>query len=547
MLTVLSHLHPQLTRSNLSAGPFAALLRLVACGLLAAAGLLHAGNATAESYSLAVVPDTQLYSRNYPEIFDAQTTWLAANQAARDIVFTIHLGDLVEYGANDWEWDNADHSMGILDDADMPYAVVPGNHDLYGDNGQNYRAYFGPDRFSSMPTYGGHSPSGMSQYHVAHMGEQDLLMLSLDIDAPDPEMQWAQSVLDAHPTTPTVLTTHLLMDPNGNIRDTTYIRHSNGNPAQTIWDDLVMPNEQIFLTLNGHYHGTRNELAYNAAGLEVHRIVVDYQGFANGGNGYLRMMEFDFDQKVIRNTSYSPTRDDYLTDETNEFALQMDFERRFAQQVEIVPQGTLLGGNIHDFSSFESRKGGRSVDQLVSGAGIVDHLGQEAVTLDATHADGTYDAAADGMWTSYANQPIDEQYVIFDLGRLVNLDQVAVWQFGEAFDAFDFTDQGAKEIRILATDVVNPEMDDFTELQTITLDQHELGQPLEAQLFDLIGADGVRYVKFDFVSNWGNPSYVGLSEVRFVTGTPIPEPTTVVPLIALSAMVLGGRRPHQAI
>ncbi|QDU70402.1 metallophosphoesterase [Mucisphaera calidilacus] len=493
---------------------------------MAYVALIPSAEAFGASYTVAVLPDTQYYAQLYPETFDAQTQWLADQASSRNIVFTTHLGDIVEYGANLGEWVNADTSMGYLDAAGMNYSVTPGNHDLYGDGGVNYRHYFGASRFASMPTYGGHSASAMSQYHVVSMGDQDILMLSVDIDAPDAELAWAQSVLDAHPDTPAILSTHLLMDNNGNIRDTTYIRHGYGNPAQTIWDELVMPNAQVFMTLNGHYHGTRAEVSYNAAGLAVHRVLVDYQGLSNGGDGYLRLMEFDFDADVIRHTSYSPTLDQSLTDPGSSFDLEVDFERRFANQRDVVPAGTLIAGTIYDFSSAESRKGDRSVDQLVTGAGIVGHLGQERVELDSVHASGTYDSAADGMWTNFYGQPIDEQFIVFDLGQVLNLDQVAIWQFGEAFSSFDFSDQGARDLRILVSDVLNPVAGDFAEIGTIRLEQYVQGEDLVAQVFDLEGAEGVRYVRFEFEDNWGGTGYVGLSEVRFVTGAPVPEPVS---------------------
>lgn len=510
-------------------------------------------SAHAEQYSLAVIPDTQNYSQLFPDTYDAQTQWLADSQDAYDIVFTTHVGDIVQYGANDWEWDNANRSMGILDDAGMNYAVTPGNHDLYGDNGANYRKYYGPSRFSGMPTYQSHSPSEMSSYHKVEMGGHELMMLSLDIDAPDAEMQWAQSVLDANPDTPTVLTTHIIMDPTGNILDVPYMRKNGnyppaGNAPQDIWDDLVLPNEQIFLTLNGHYFGARHETAFNAAGLEVHRMLIDYQGLANGGDGYLRLLEFDFDSDEIRNITYSPTKDDYLTGSDHEFSIGIDFENRFQNVVQLVPEGTLLAPNVRSFSSADDTKGGRTVDQLVGGEGIVGYAGQEAVTLDATHAAGTYDAAAEGMWTSKFGEPIDQQYITFDLGRVVNLDKVAIWQFAEGLDTYnlDFSDRGAKEIMLSVASVLNPESEDFTEIGTITLDQYAQGEELSAQIFDLVGANEIRYVKFDFHSNWGDPDYIGLSEVRFLTGVPIPEPTSALVLAGLAAPVLmrrfGGRR-----
>ena len=503
-------------------------------------------NADAETYTLGVLPDTQNYSQLYPETYEAQTQWLVDNRDVYDIVFTVHVGDIVDYSTQ-YQWDNANRAMSILDDAGMNYAVTPGNHDLYGDNGARYRQYYGPDRFKDMPTYGAHSPSKMSSYHIMNMGEQEIMVLSVDIDAPDDEIRWSQSQLDAHPDTPTILNTHIIMDPNGNILDEPYMRKNGsflpqGNSPQTIWDELVLPNKQVFLTLNGHYSGSRYEKSFNAAGLEAHRVLVDYQKLTNGGDGYLRLMEFDFDENEIRNITYSPTKDDYLTTSSDEYAISIDFENRFKNIVQMVAEGTVVAPNIHDFSTSDTTKGGRTVDQLVGGQGIV--LDQEALTLDSAHAAGTYDAAAEGMWTSKSGEPIAEQFVTFDLGRQLNVEKVAIWQFAEGLAEFnlDFSDRGAKDIVVSVASVVNPDPDDFKKIGEITLEQYQQGEELRAQLFDLQGADEIRYVKFDFESNWGDPNYVGLSEVRFLSGVPIPEPTSAIVLTGLVAPVLMRRR-----
>ena len=47
-----------------------------------------------EEFTLAVLPDTQFYAKDHPEIFDAQTAWLARNAAERRIVFVLHEGDI---------------------------------------------------------------------------------------------------------------------------------------------------------------------------------------------------------------------------------------------------------------------------------------------------------------------------------------------------------------------------------------------------------------------------------------------------------------------
>jgi len=50
----------------------------------------------------------------------------------------------------------------------------------------------------------------------------------------------------------------------------------------------------------------------------------------------------------------------------------------------------------------------------------------------------------------------------------------------------------------------------------------------------------VRYVQFNILSNYGDPSHTGLSEVQF-HGVPIPEPVTLT-LLALGGLALLRRR-----
>ena len=58
----------------------------------------------ANAFTLAVLPDTQKYSRYSPERFDAQTRWIANNYQAEKIAFTMHLGDVVDLADSPQEW-----------------------------------------------------------------------------------------------------------------------------------------------------------------------------------------------------------------------------------------------------------------------------------------------------------------------------------------------------------------------------------------------------------------------------------------------------------
>ena len=51
------------------------------------------------STPLVLLPDTQQYTKSRPQFFEAQTRWVAAQQAPRDIAYIVHMGDITEHDA----------------------------------------------------------------------------------------------------------------------------------------------------------------------------------------------------------------------------------------------------------------------------------------------------------------------------------------------------------------------------------------------------------------------------------------------------------------
>lgn len=102
-----------------------------------------AGPQLASNFALAVLPDTQFYSRYATlaendqfgrkfnsEPFQAQTNWVADNAKALNIPFLIHLGDVVDQQGKPEQWVVADQAMKVLESAKMPYSILAGNHDV---------------------------------------------------------------------------------------------------------------------------------------------------------------------------------------------------------------------------------------------------------------------------------------------------------------------------------------------------------------------------------------------------------------------------------
>ena len=49
--------------------------------------------AQSAEFSIVVIPDTQMYVEQHPEVFEAQIDWIVANEVAESIIYVAHLGD----------------------------------------------------------------------------------------------------------------------------------------------------------------------------------------------------------------------------------------------------------------------------------------------------------------------------------------------------------------------------------------------------------------------------------------------------------------------
>jgi hypothetical protein len=295
-------------------------------------------------FTLVVVPDTQyLYDddRGDSEPLNHAFDWIVDHRTSDNVVFTAALGDITQDGLPD-ELRRASDTYGILDRARVPYSVLAGNHDI--DSGTDdqrgpspYLQVFGPQRFAHDPTFGGASPDGYNSFHVFHAAGRDWLVLALDWRVSDAGVAWAQSVLDAHPHTPAILTTHeLVSTDSGSAQVSDY--------GRTLWDRLIRKNDQIFLTLNGHFWPPGATVMKNDFGHDVQLGLANYQDQYYGGAAIIRTYAFDLARNTIDVSSFSPWIMDKApaqrspldqemierTDPASRFSIPIDFTLRFA-------------------------------------------------------------------------------------------------------------------------------------------------------------------------------------------------------------------------
>jgi hypothetical protein len=325
---------------------------------------------TVSSFALAVLPDTQFYSRyattdenlqfqrKYGSTpYVAQTKWIVDNAAALRIPFTIHLGDVVDQQGKPLQWQVADSAMKVLESAKMPYSILAGNHDVISDvdyvdaSSQSantdaqrnlakepYLQTFPTTRAQQQETFGGRDPSGFHEFHIFTVDGNAFMVLSMSWRASDAAIEWARGVLAKHPTLPTILSTHQLLNIGGDGVSPLEVPY-----GLMLWEKLIRSNDQIFMTLNGHYHGGARLTKTNDFGNAVEEMVVDYQMAYMGGNGLLRLYEFDLTNSKMKVLSFSPwvtqkptdTLNEFdvavLTDSNHQFEFDIDFKKRFAR------------------------------------------------------------------------------------------------------------------------------------------------------------------------------------------------------------------------
>ncbi|WP_255170944.1 metallophosphoesterase [Natrononativus amylolyticus] len=297
------------------------------------------------SWTIAALPDTQNYAvdEELLEIPRAQAAWIADNADARNIVFAVHKGDVVSDGSSVEEWERMEPVFERLNGA-VPYAVAIGDHDYAAEEdresgAEHYREYVGPARFAGQEYFGGAGPNERSSYQYVTGGAYEFVHLTLEWEAPDAALEWAETVLENHADLPTIVTTHsYLRDGDGGRRSRAVEERSgDGNSGQEIFETLLYPNPQVFMILSANYHdtdaGAYHQVSSTRDGSRLYELFANYQHFPNGGNGWLRLIRFvpttTDDPDRIEVETYSPWLEEYRTDAASEFHFELDFADRF--------------------------------------------------------------------------------------------------------------------------------------------------------------------------------------------------------------------------
>ena len=296
------------------------------------------------AYSFAVLPDTQIVTKNdavngennLVKLYD----WIIANKDSKNIRYVFGLGDITDNN-NTAEWTLAQSQFAKLTEAGIPYSAVRGNHDLpwyrkTGESASNYTTddytnYIGTDAYRAQ--FGGfYSNTNVSNaWRTLQVGGVKYLLVTLDYGADDNVLNWASGIIYQHPDHNVIITTHAYLYRDGTTLDSGDVvppSTSGGtNDGDDMWEKLISKHENIVLVMSGH--DPSESIVVNRSkgdnGNTVTAMLIDAQDVEaqEGSMGMVAMLYFSADGKTMQVEYYSTAKEKYFLSD-NQFTLTLD-------------------------------------------------------------------------------------------------------------------------------------------------------------------------------------------------------------------------------
>lgn len=298
-----------------------------------------------DNWTMVLIPDTQAYVRKTLNhgTADLMFSWIAANVDHLRIQQVLHTGDLVDHNRSmlltgptilngPEQWKVISKLFERLDGV-VPYVITTGNHD-YGELSAEDRStelpkYFYPSRNSKLnnvllqcaPNAYGEYTLESAAYEFTTPNQQKILIVTLGFSPTDATLQWAKRIFDdpKYKDHFGIVLTHSYMNAGGRIAHEGYIiENQDGNAGEAIFQKLVKVTPNIRLVLCGHASAPndwsqciRFQKSTNDAGKTVYEMLFDPQALAggwggNGGDGWIRLLEFSADMKTVKVRTFSP-------------------------------------------------------------------------------------------------------------------------------------------------------------------------------------------------------------------------------------------------
>ena len=302
-------------------------------------------------FTIVQIPDIQnqcQYYWNSPNEAEDQADWIAAHKTDQNIVLACYVGDMVNSfdgilfdDSSQSQWVPAVNAIKHILGSQVPVIISPGNHDQFEDGNTNnpfddsyFNSNFPCTLFSNSSSYGSSYPGGTydnSYYLIPNSLHPNFIVLAIGFygETDSNTWEWANGVLNTYATTPAIIVTHSYLQNN----DYPDPKTAEGT---SLWDNVLKYHGNVFLVLCGHSCSGNgypsfdaslpdNERLYSQTGNlsnNVTGILVDFQNYVNGGDGYFRIYEFDPATSEVDAYTYSPTENNYDSNPNSSFSFE---------------------------------------------------------------------------------------------------------------------------------------------------------------------------------------------------------------------------------
>ena len=277
------------------------------------------------AYSFAVVGDTQIINRKYPEKFNLIYDYISDNVEAKKIKWVFGLGDITDNDTQA-EWDRAKTALHSLD-GKVGYSIVRGNHD----SANMFNKTFPLADYQGVIA-GSYDDTMINTYQTLTVGDVKYLIMTLDYGASIPVLRWAGEVCDAYPDHNVIITTHAYLYRDGTTLDQKDVcppvTTGGYNNGDHIWEILITEHENITMVLSGHDPCDQIIVTQEKgeAGNTVTQMLIDPQGadeIVDGGLGMVAIFYFSEDGRNVTVEYYSTIRQQYYLG-VNQFSMTVD-------------------------------------------------------------------------------------------------------------------------------------------------------------------------------------------------------------------------------
>ena len=315
------------------------------------------------SSTLILLGDPQAYVKydiNQP-LLDLQMAWVYDNIDNLNMKAVLCVGDLVEQNDNNalnrnmlnqtsrQMWEAVSKSFKWID-GKVPHLHSPGNHDYGFKHSEDEHTFF-PDYFTAerqgkvlldclveeFPNREGRASLENAAFEFELPGwSRKILVITSEFAPSDAAVQWAKDLClsDKYKDHIVIYMTHSYMTCHGRCKNALVKKENypltqkeGNNSGVQLWEKLVSQVPNIRLVLCGHHgHGPekkdgkridRNDwnvgwrVDENSFGNKVHQMMFNVQTLGggwegNGGDCWLRILEFMPDGRTVKVSTYSP-------------------------------------------------------------------------------------------------------------------------------------------------------------------------------------------------------------------------------------------------